>query len=374
MIKVWRVYMLYITLFLCFCASIFLTPLVKKLAFKIGATDKPNQRKVHQKIMPRLGGLAIYISFILGIFLIQPIVENFNLPLLFPNGNIHLALLFGSLIIIITGAIDDVKEISPKVKMLGQILASLVIIFVGNIKVEFINLPFGGGQLDFGMLSIPFTMVWIIGITNAINLIDGLDGLAGGVSTIALFSIAGMAYITGNPYVTVVALIVAVSTLGFLVYNFHPAKIFMGDTGALFLGFLISVLSLLGLKSVTVISLVIPVIILGVPISDTFFAIIRRLVNKQPLSAPDKSHLHHCLLRAGFSHRQTVLLIYAMSAIFGLAAFILSQATLRGSVLFLLAILIIIELIVEKIGLVREDYKPLLNFIRGVRTANMRNK
>jgi UDP-GlcNAc:undecaprenyl-phosphate/decaprenyl-phosphate GlcNAc-1-phosphate transferase len=366
--------MLYITLFLCFCASIFLTPLVKKLAFKIGATDKPNQRKVHQKIMPRLGGLAIYISFILGIFLIQPIVENFNLPLLFPNGNIHLALLFGSLIIIITGAIDDVKEISPKVKMLGQILASLVIIFVGNIKVEFINLPFGGGQLDFGMLSIPFTMVWIIGITNAINLIDGLDGLAGGVSTIALFSIAGMAYITGNPYVTVVALIVAVSTLGFLVYNFHPAKIFMGDTGALFLGFLISVLSLLGLKSVTVISLVIPVIILGVPISDTFFAIIRRLVNKQPLSAPDKSHLHHCLLRAGFSHRQTVLLIYAMSAIFGLAAFILSQATLRGSVLFLLAILIIIELIVEKIGLVREDYKPLLNFIRGVRTANMRNK
>ncbi|MFC4800144.1 glycosyltransferase family 4 protein [Neobacillus sp. GCM10023253] len=365
--------MFYVTLFICFCVSIFLTPLVKKLAFKIGATDKPNQRKVHQKIMPRLGGLAIYISFILGILIIQPI-DNFNLLLLNPIGNVHLALILGSLIIIITGAIDDVKEISPKVKLLGQILASLVIIVLGDIKVEFINLPFGGGRLDFGMFSIPFTMVWIIGITNAINLIDGLDGLAGGVSSIALFSIAGIAYITGNPYVTFIALIAAVSTLGFLVYNFHPAKIFMGDTGALFLGFLISVLSLLGLKSVTVMSLVIPVIILGVPVSDTFFAIIRRLVNKQPLSAPDKSHLHHCLLRAGYSHSQTVLMIYAMSAVFGLAGFIFSQATIRGSVIILLTIIIVIELFVEKIGLVREDYRPLLNLIRGFRQVNVRNK
>lgn len=372
MINVWRVSMLYFTLLLCFCASIFLTPLIKKLAFKIGATDKPNQRKVHQKIMPRLGGLAIYISFILGIVIIRPNL-NFNLPLLHPNDYVHLAILLGSLIIIITGAIDDVKEISPRVKLLGQILASLVVIILGDIKVEFINLPFGG-QLDFGMLSIPFTMVWIIGITNAINLIDGLDGLAAGVSSIALFSIAGMAFLMGSPYVMVVALIAAVSTLGFLVFNFHPAKIFMGDTGALFLGFLISVLSLLGFKNVTFISLVIPVIILGVPISDTFFAIIRRLVNKQPLSAPDKSHLHHCLLRAGYSHKQTVLLIYAMSAIFGLAAFIFSQATIRGSVLILLTIIIIIEVFVEKIGLVKDDYKPLLKLFRGLRTVNLRNK
>ncbi|WP_066315162.1 glycosyltransferase family 4 protein [Bacillus sp. FJAT-29814] len=365
--------MLYFTLFLCFCASIFLTPLVKKLAFKIGATDKPNQRKVHQKIMPRLGGLAIYISFILGLLIIQPI-DNFNTLLTNPIGNVHVALILGSFIIILTGAIDDVKEISAKVKLLGQILASLVIIVIGDIKVEFINLPFGGGQLDFGIFSIPFTMIWIVGITNAINLIDGLDGLAGGVSSIALFSIAGIAYMTGNPYVTVIALIAAFSTLGFLIYNFHPAKIFMGDTGALFLGFLISVLSLLGLKSVTVMSLVIPVIILGVPISDTFFAIIRRLVNKQPLSAPDKSHLHHCLLRSGYTHRQTVLMIYAMSAIFGLAGFIFSQATIRGSVIILITILIIIELFVEKIGLVREDYKPLLKLIQGFRPASMRNK
>jgi UDP-GlcNAc:undecaprenyl-phosphate/decaprenyl-phosphate GlcNAc-1-phosphate transferase len=365
--------MLYVTLFLCFCVSILLTPFVKKLAFKIGATDKPNHRKVHQKIMPRLGGLAIYISFLFGIFLFKPF-GNFNMLFFTPQGNVYLALMLGSLIIVLTGAIDDVKEISPKVKLLGQIIASLIIVFLGNIKVEFINLPFDGGQLYLGIFSIPFTMIWIIGITNAINLIDGLDGLAGGVSSIALFSLAGISYITGNPYVTIVALIAAVSTLGFLVYNFHPAKIFMGDTGALFLGFLISVLSLLGLKSVTVISLVIPIIILGVPISDTFFAIIRRLVNKQPLSAPDKSHLHHCLLRVGFTHRQTVLLIYAMSAIFGLAGFIFSQATIRGSVIIIITIVIFVEIFVEKIGLVRDDYQPLLKFFRGFKTESMRNK
>lgn len=365
--------MLYITLIICFVASILLTPVVKTLAFKIGATDQPNQRKVHQKIMPRLGGLAIYISFLIGILIIQP-YENFHLPLLQPAGNIHLALLLGSLIIILTGAFDDVKEISPKVKLLGQIFASFIVVVLGDLRVEFINLPFDAGQLNFGYLSIPITMVWIIGITNAINLIDGLDGLAGGVSSIALFAIAGMAFVMGNPYVMVIALIAAVSTLGFLVFNFHPAKIFMGDTGALFLGFLISVLSLLGFKNVTFISLIIPIIILGVPISDTFFAIIRRLVNKQPLSAPDKSHLHHCLLRVGFSHRQTVLLIYAMSAIFALTAFIFSQATIRGSVLILLVILFIIELIVEKIGLVREDYKPLLNFLNSLKPLKLRKK
>ncbi|NMD68818.1 undecaprenyl/decaprenyl-phosphate alpha-N-acetylglucosaminyl 1-phosphate transferase [Bacillus sp. DNRA2] len=365
--------MLYITLVLCFLASIFLTPLVKKLAFKIGATDKPNQRKVHLKIMPRLGGLAIYISFIIGLAIIQP-DPKFLLPIPNASQHLNLAIFLGSLIIIITGAVDDAKEISPKVKLFGQILASFLVVFLGDIRVEFINLPFGGGQLDFGMLSIPITMVWIVGITNAINLIDGLDGLAAGVSTIALLTIAGMAYVMGNPYVVIIALIAAVSTLGFLLYNFHPAKIFMGDTGALFLGFLISVLSLLGFKNVTFISLIIPVIILGVPISDTFFAIIRRFVNKQPLTAPDKSHLHHCLLRAGYSHRQTVLLIYAMSAIFGLAAFIFSQATIRGSVLILLTIIVIIELFVEKIGLVREDYKPLLKLLRGLRPVNMRDK
>jgi UDP-GlcNAc:undecaprenyl-phosphate GlcNAc-1-phosphate transferase len=353
--------MLYMTLIICFFTAILLTPLIKKLAFKIGATDRPNHRKVHEKIMPRLGGLAIFISFIVGILIIQPVADY------------HWPIIIGSFIIILTGVFDDIKEISPKVKLAGQVAAAFIVVVYGGLNVEFINLPFGG-KLDFGFMSIPFTMIWIIGITNAINLIDGLDGLAAGVSTIALFSIAGMAVILGNMYVVVVALIVAAGTIGFLLYNFHPAKIFMGDTGALFLGYLIGVLSLLGFKNVTFISLIIPVIILGVPISDTFFAIIRRFVNKQPLSAPDKSHLHHCLLRSGFSHRQTVLLIYAMSAILGLVAFIFSQSTVWGALIVVLVLLITIEVIVEKIGLVREDYKPLLKFVKGLRFANMKDR
>lgn len=353
--------MVYFTLVVCFFSSILITPMVKKLAFLIGATDKPNYRKVHQKIMPRLGGLAIFLSFIIGILIYKPI------------SNTYLPIIIGSFVIILTGALDDMIEISPKLKLAGQIVAAAVVVIMGDIRVDFINLPFGG-KIEFGILSIPFTMLWIVGITNAINLIDGLDGLAAGVSTIALFTIAGMSFITGQVIVSVFALIVAVSTAGFLFYNFHPAKIFMGDTGALFLGYIISVISLLGYKNVTFISLIIPVIILGVPISDTFFAIIRRLVNRQPLSAPDKSHLHHCLLRSGFTHRQTVLLIYAMSIFLGLAAFIFSQSTVWGSMIVIAILLIMIEVIVEKIGLVREDYKPLLNFVKGFKPINMKNR
>ncbi|MBU8881162.1 undecaprenyl/decaprenyl-phosphate alpha-N-acetylglucosaminyl 1-phosphate transferase [Bacillus sp. FJAT-29790] len=346
--------MFYLTLFICFISSILITPLVKKLAFKIGATDKPNQRKVHQKVMPRLGGVAIYLSFVIGLLILRP------------DEPFALAIVVGSLIIVITGVLDDMMELSAKIKLAGQLAAALVVVLWGGVHVEFINLPFGG-VLNFGFLSVPLTILWIVGITNAINLIDGLDGLAAGVSSIALISISGMAIIMGDGYVVAVASIVLASTLGFLFYNFHPAKIFMGDTGALFLGYMISVLSLLGFKNITLISLIVPVIILGVPISDTFFAIIRRFVNKQPLSAPDKSHLHHCLLRLGYSHRQTVLMIYAMAAFFGLAAVVFSQATLWGAILLIAGLLIIIEFFAEKIGLMGKNYKPLLKFMRGLK-------
>ena len=347
--------MVYFTLFLCFVVAVLITPVVKWLAFKVGATDKPNQRKVHQKIMPRLGGLAIFISFIVGYVVLQP------------DSPYATSIVIGATIIVLTGVLDDIYELPPKWKLLGQIVAAVVVVY-GGIRVDFINLPFGG-HLQFGLLSIPITMLWIIGITNAINLIDGLDGLAAGVSSIALGTIAGMAATMGNTYVFVFAmsLLLLGSTLGFLLYNFHPAKIFMGDTGALFLGYMISVLSLLGFKNVTVFSLIIPILILGVPISDTLFAIVRRIVNKQPLSAPDKSHLHHCLLRLGYSHRQTVLIIYGMAAMFGLAAVVLSKATMFGALLVIAFVLLVVELVVEKIGLVGKDYRPLLKMVRGMR-------
>lgn len=352
--------MIYLTLLICFIASIIITPLVKKFAIKIGAVDRPNSRKVHTTIMPRLGGLAIYLSFIIGLLVLQP--ENeFAIPII-----------IGSVIIIITGILDDLLELSAKVKLAGQIAAALVVVLNG-VQVQYINLPFGG-VLEFGMLSIPLTILWIVGITNAINLIDGLDGLAAGVSSIALITITGMALLMGNTFVTSVSLIVLGSTLGFLIYNFHPAKIFMGDTGALFLGYIISVLSLLGFKNVTMVSLIVPIIILGVPISDTIFAIIRRLVNKQPLSAADKSHLHHCLLRLGYSHRQTVLIIYGIAAFFGVSAVIFSQATIWVSLMLILLLILAIELFAEKIGLVGKGYKPLIKMMTAKLFENARNR
>lgn len=296
--------MIFLTLIVCFFISILITPIVIKVAYKVGATDRPNKRKVHQTLMPRLGGLAIYISFLVGVLIFQP--EN----------QYSTSIMIGSGIIIITGIFDDLFELSAKIKLLAQVIAAFVVVLYGGLEITFINLPLGG-LFEFGYLSIPLTILWIIGITNAINLIDGLDGLAAGVSSIALISISGMAIIMGNHYVVAIGSILLVSTLGFLYYNFHPAKIFMGDTGALFLGYMIAVLSLLGFKNVTFVSFIVPIIILGVPISDTVFAIVRRIINKQPISMPDKSHLHHCLLRLGYTHRQTVLLIYALATFLG---------------------------------------------------------
>jgi UDP-GlcNAc:undecaprenyl-phosphate/decaprenyl-phosphate GlcNAc-1-phosphate transferase len=345
--------MLFLILLTCILSSILLTPLVRKLAFIIGATDRPNYRKLHQKLMPRLGGLAIYGSFLIGIFIFQP--ENPNSKYIF----------LGSAIILVTGVLDDMLELSAKIKFFSQLIAAAIVVFIGGIQVTFINLPFGG-QFELGILSVPLTIIWIVGITNAINLIDGLDGLAAGVCCIALVTISWMAFVMGDFYVLTIGLIILGSTLGFLLYNFHPAKIFMGDTGALFLGYMISTLSLLGFKNVTFISFIVPVIILGVPISDTLFAIIRRMVNKKPLSAPDKSHLHHCLLQEGFSHRGTVLIIYGISAFFGIVAVIFSQSNFLGSFILIIILLLFIELLAEIIGLAGKNYRPLIKLFQSI--------
>ncbi|MGP4068806.1 glycosyltransferase family 4 protein [Halobacillus sp. B29] len=344
----------YKALLFCFIASLLITPVVKKVAVAIGATDQPNHRKVHKVVMPRLGGLAIYLSFAGGLLFF------------FPESRYTWPVFIGASIIIATGVLDDLKELSAKVKLGGQILAAIVVV-MGGVQVEYINLPFGG-EMEFGYLSIPITILWIVGITNAINLIDGLDGLAAGVSAIALLTISGMAITMGNVFVVFAGFMMLGSTIGFLFYNFYPAKIFMGDTGALFLGFMISVLSLLGFKNVTLFSFIIPVIILGVPISDTLFAIVRRVIQRKPLSAPDKSHLHHCLINLGYSHPETVLMIYAVSALFSLAAVIFSQATMFGAMFVMAALILMIELIVEMTGLIGKDYKPILNMIRDYRT------
>jgi UDP-GlcNAc:undecaprenyl-phosphate/decaprenyl-phosphate GlcNAc-1-phosphate transferase len=209
--------------------------------------------------------------------------------------------------------------------------------------------------------------LWIVGVTNAINLIDGLDGLAAGVSAIATATMLALAVMMGNVAVILLCAILLGSILGFLVYNFHPAKIFMGDSGALFLGFTLATLSVLGFKQATVISFVVPLLILGVPISDTFFAILRRRITKTPISVADKGHLHHCLLRIGFSHRATVLIIYGIATVFGLAAVLLSQSSLWLGLVMIALILLAIEVGGEMLGIMTKRKRPVLRFFRKVR-------
>jgi len=226
-----------------FVMAMLITPLVRRFAYLIGAVDHPNARKVHVRTMPRIGGLAIFIAFLIGY------------ALLLPASRYNDAILIGAVVIVLTGLIDDRFQLSARVKLMGQMIATVVVLNSG-MRIEMINLPFDQ-QLYLGSWGIPVTVLWLIGITNAINLIDGLDGLAAGVSSIALGTIALLAIIQGNVYLTMMALLLLASTLGFLVHNFYPAKIFMGDTGALFLGYMLAVFSLIGFKNVTLFSLVI---------------------------------------------------------------------------------------------------------------------
>ncbi|MEQ6377565.1 MraY family glycosyltransferase [Bacillaceae bacterium S4-13-58] len=330
--------------------SVLLTPVVKKLAYKIGAMDQLDPRKVHTVEMPRLGGLAIYISFISGFLIFSP-QHPYVLPIV-----------VASSIIVITGMLDDIRGLSPKTKLLMQIVSAVIVIASG-VHIDFINLPFGD-PLDLGYLSIPFSLLWVVGITNAINLIDGLDGLAAGISSIALLTISCLAILMGNSFVTLISFLLLGGTVGFLFYNFYPAKIFMGDTGSLFLGFMLAVISMLGFKHVTLFSFIVPIMVLGVPISDTLFAMVRRAMQKKPLFEADKAHLHHGLFRLGFSHPETVLLMYAISAVFSLAAVILSQAQMWGSIIVIALFILMIELMVEITGLLGLQYRPILNLFR----------
>ncbi|WP_416729659.1 glycosyltransferase family 4 protein [Fictibacillus sp. JL2B1089] len=330
-----------------FIVVLLITPLVIRLAILIGATDQPNARKVHKKLMPRLGGLAIFLGVMGGYFAAG--LHNQSIK----------GITLAGIIIIIVGIIDDLYSLSPKYKLLGQFIAAFIVAHTG-LTIDFITIPFIG-HFDLDLLTYPITILWILAITNAINLIDGLDGLAAGVSSIVIATIAIMAGLNGNIMILTISMIVLGSTIGFLFYNFNPAKIFMGDTGALFLGYCIAILSLLGLyKSVTLFSFVVPIIILGVPIFDTTFAILRRLANGQPISAADKGHLHHQLLRLGLSHKITVIVIYVLSIIFSISAVLFSTTTLWGSLAITFGLLLMLELIAELIGLVHHKYRPLL--------------
>lgn len=283
-------------------------PVVKKIAEFIGALDIPNARKVHKEPIPRLGGLGIYAGFLIGYMIFGQHSIQMN------------AILIGSFIILVTGIFDDIKPVPAKYKLLGQLAGAAVIPLYGGILLK--DISAFGLYLNFGILAYPITILFILGVVNCINLIDGLDGLSSGISSIYFLTVGIIAMMLNNSNGLDVTLtfIMLGSTLGFLVHNFHPAKIFMGDSGSMFLGYIISVIALLGFKNITLTSFIIPLLLLAIPIMDTLFAILRRLINHKPLGEPDKNHLHHQLLKLRLSQTKTVLVIYLVDILFAIAS------------------------------------------------------
>ena len=333
--------------------TLLVTPLIIRLAYKLNAVDQPNNRKIHNGSKPTLGGLAIFIGVVAGFIYLQPVHEQM------------MAIIIGACIMIITGIIDDLFDLRPIYKLFGQIAAASVVVSSGLI-IDKLTIPFIG-TVFLGSFGIVITIFWIVGAANAINLIDGLDGLAAGVSAIGLTSILVMAIMDYRLIVVYLTIILIGSCIGFLFHNFHPSKIFMGDTGALFLGYSIAIVSMLGLfKNVAFFSFIVPMIVLAIPIFDTIHAIIRRMINKQGIATPDKNHLHYELMKMGYSHRTSVLIIYGFSMFFGLMAIIFNSATLLTSFFILIAIILGILLIAEIAGITIYNRKSLLNGLRRV--------
>ena len=248
------------------------------------------------------------------------------------------------------GIFDDLYDLSPKIKLIGQIAAAAILVCFG-IKVEWVTNPFGG-MFYLGKLSIPITIFWVVGITNTLNFIDGLDGLAAGISSIASFTLMVMALCEGLSSVVVLTAALAGGALGFLPHNFNPAKIFMGDTGAMFLGYTLAAISVVGaVKSATVIALVVPILALGLPIMDTAFAILRRFVNGYPIMQADKDHIHHRLLAIGFTQKQTVLIMYSISAVYGMSAIALAEMGLLQAGFILIALIILLIVTGRQLGI-----------------------
>lgn len=304
--------------FVALVISLAVTPFAIWAAPKIGAMDVPkDERRVHSKAMPRFGGIAIYLGSAIAMVLF--IGKEEGIP----------GALVGCTLIYILGLIDDLKELRAIYKLIGQIICASAAFGFG-LRIEFITNYFGEGNMIFGdVLCFFVTVIWLVAITNALNLIDGLDGLAAGVSAISALCIGYVAYIHGQYITTIAMMILAGAALGFLPYNFHPAKIFMGDSGSELLGFAIAAFSILGtVKSATIIVMIIPALVLGLPIFDTLFAIVRRVVRRQPIGMGDKEHLHHRIMRAGFGQRRSVMLLYCISGIMGIVATLYSRGYL----------------------------------------------
>ena len=322
--------------------ALLVTPGVICLAGKTGAMDAPDARKVHKKPIPRIGGIGIYVAFMVAILSVLAFTEV-SPEVLYEI----IGLLVGGSIIFIVGLIDDYVNLPAKVKLLGQIIAACVLVFAFDVRIDFITDPFGD-YIYLEFLAIPATIFWLVGLTNTVN----LDGLAAGVSTIASITIFLVALQQGIILVAVLTAALAGAAFGFLYYNFNPAKIFMGDSGSQFLGFMLAGISVIGaVKSAATIALIVPILALGLPILDTTFAIVRRYRGGVPIFKPDKGHLHHRLLDLGFSQRQAVLLMYVISALLGLSAVALTEVSSQIAIAIVCVVVAVVLIGAKKLGI-----------------------
>lgn len=318
-----------LSLAVAFFLSFASVPVVRILAFKIKAVDVPkDNRRMHKVPIPRMGGLSIFFGFLVSYLCFTPVIEYK-----------HLGILLGGIILVIVGIFDDRTPLRASVKLIFQIIAALIPISLG-LRINFltnINIFSPKALTMLGALSVPITILWIVGLTNALNLIDGLDGLAGGIASIASVCLLIVAIRFDNYPMAIAFASIAGSALGFLPYNINPAKIFMGDTGALFLGYVLATFSVDGFfKSFTAINFIIPFVVLGLPIFDTGFAILRRMVKGQPIMAPDRSHLHHKLVDAGFSQKQAVGILCSISGLLSLTTIVFLSEGWRRALIMLL--------------------------------------
>ena len=341
----------FLLLCISFAISLILVPIFIRLAKKFGFVDYPNYRKVHTVPMPYLGGVAILVSFTIVTLFSQPAEMEYK------------PIIIGAAILCFVGLVDDKYDLKPMVKFIGQLVAIGVPIYYGII-IDTIT-PFGI-EINFGFLSVLVTVIWMAAIINAINLIDGLDGLATGVVIIALASIAVITIFQSNIFVMMICIILIGSLLGFLPYNFHPAKIFLGDNGSMMLGYIVGVLSIIGFKNITFISLFFPIIILGVPFIDMFFAVIRRFREGVSVMRADKNHLHHRIRHLGFSHRESVVLIYFIALLFAIGGVVMYLATVPGAIIIGAMLLLTTNLVVEATNLIGSNKRPLLNFFKKI--------
>ena len=330
---------IYFLIGIVFVACLILTPIVIKMAKKFNLVDIPkDSRRVHNKPMPRVGGIAIVTSMYIGLAVYYFLTKNIQEIALNEQ---FLGFALGGIIIFTMGLIDDIFNLKARYKFIFQLVAA-IIVYAFGIKITGFKIPFIYPEvIDFGIFSFPITMIWIIGITNSINLIDGLDGLAAGISAISATALLIIFTSTSASLESIIITAVLVgATLGFLPYNFNPAKTFMGDCSSNFLGFTLSVVSILGCaKGYTILAIIAPILTLSVPIFDTLFAMIRRMIKRQPILKPDGAHIHHRLLKMGFSQKQAVLILYTITSIFSLIAVVIISADIWKLILLILAII-----------------------------------